>query len=228
MPRPAARPLTELLVEEHGALRCALALFARYAEQVVSGNHYDPRLARVFLRFFRVCGERHHDKEERVLFPWLEAHGFARDSGALVVLRTEHDLGRALRADLERTVRALLDAPGEQALRVRFHGLALRFTELLTAHMNKEEQVLFPLVGQIAARNGGHVRRAASFPPRALSWMATLEAGAADSWPRPSLSLHGLGTTSGFERLCRAALAPAGRKPAGSRGHSRPARRKMR
>src|SRR5262245_43959322 len=209
MPAPfPTRSLTELLLEQHGLFRRALALFGRYAEQAVSGNRYDPRLARAQLNFFRLfADQRHHDMEERVLFPWMEAHGLPRRSGPLVVLKFEHDLGRDLRQELERVVHTLLGSPNRLAVRVRFHGLALRFAELFPALLRKEEQVVFPLVTQNAARNGGELRITGRPPVRDATWISTLEEDVGVSWPRPTLSLRGLGTPEGFERLCRSSLA---------------------
>src|SRR5262245_47891064 len=175
-PAPRARPLTARLVEEHGLLRRALAVYGRYAAQVVSGKRYDPRLAGDFVRFFGAfCERRHVDQEERVLFPWMESHGIPRESGPLVVLRSEHDLGRDLLKSLDGAGRALLHSPGERATRVRFHGLTLRFIELFTVHMDKEERALFRLARRIAARNASVLHSTGGLPERERAWIDALE-----------------------------------------------------
>ena len=204
----ARTEFVDLLVEEHALFRRALVLFGRYAEHVVTGERHEPRLARTFLRFFRVFGARHHrETEEKILFPWLEAHGLPRDSGPLAVLHAEHDLGHELLDELARAARALRDAPGRTAARVRFHGLALRLAEHYTAHMDKEEDALFSLARECAGRSRRAVLPRVSSSVRGCAWISALEAEVADAWPSPKLSLYGLGTLRGFERLCRSALA---------------------
>src|SRR5262249_16832282 len=111
--------------------------------------------------------------------------------------------------ELERTTRALQRSPDERALRLQFHGLTLRFTELLTAHMDKEERVLFSLVRRLAAGNGHDLLHSGRAPQRETSWVRRLERRAAGAWAGRALSLHGLGPPKEFERLCRQFLVPA-------------------
>lgn len=209
--RPVSRWLTAILTEEHGLLLRALGLFGRYGELVASGRPYDPRHARVFLRFFREFGDvRHHEKEERLLFPWLEAQGLPSQIGPLGILRQEHELGRDLRLALSLAADALLDSPGEGDTRARFHGLALRFVELMTAHIEKEEQVLFPLADRFGQQLREPVERPHDYPfelpAKELEWLSRLE-HEATTWPSATLCLNGLGTPYGFERLCEESLS---------------------
>lgn len=207
---PPTRWLTAILTEEHELLLRALGLFGRYSELLVVGRPYDPRLARGFLRFFRDFGDvRHHEKEEQLLFPWMEAQGLPREVGPLGVLRQEHELARDLRLALSLAADALLVFPGDGDARVRFHALAVRFVELMTAHIEKEEQVLFPLADRFSQQGREPLERPSVAPTKELAWVARLEEEAA-TWPSPRLSLHGLGTPYGFERLCEESLAAPG------------------
>lgn len=206
MPSTPPRSLLGVLTEEHVLIHRALALFARYSEQVFSGDGYDPHLARRFLRFFRDFGDlRHHQKEEEILFPWMAALGLPPGDGPLAVLSQEHEVGRDLRLALSLATDALLESPQEGDARERFRSLALRYVELMTAHIEKEEQVLFPLAERFARQSGQELRRADELPATELSWIEGLELQAA-SWPSASLSLRGLGTPYGFERLCEESL----------------------
>lgn len=202
-----ARLLTEILSEEHEFLLRALDLFCRYAEHVTSQRGYDPRLAREFLHFFRDFGDHvHHAKEESILFEWLGARGLPLDGGPLGVLRQEHEVSRDLRLALSLAADLLLQSPGDPEARVRFRDLACRYVELMTAHIAKEEQVLFPLANSFALQTGTELLRAGELPAKEFAWLASVEARAVN-WPRASLSLQGLGTPYGFECLCEAALA---------------------
>jgi len=200
-------PLTTVLTREHGLLLRALSLFARYGEQVTSGGEFDPRLARAFMRFFRDFGDHvHHEKEEQALFPWLEEQGLPADLGPLGVLRQEHDVGRELRLALSLAADGLERGPRDPEARRRFHELARRYVEWMTAHIDKEELVLYPLADSFA-HQVGHGPEAPDAQPRAeLRWLDAVEARA-ERWPDARLSLEGLGTPYAFERLCEAALA---------------------
>jgi hemerythrin-like domain-containing protein len=198
--------LTVILSEEHALLRRAFLAFARYAARVASGASYDIRLAREFLRFFRDFGDRrHHEEEERLLFPWLEAHGLPGQVGPLLVLRHEHELGRDLRLALSLAVDALEEFPLQAGDRERFSDLAQRYLELHLAHMEKEEAVLFPLVEELAGTSASLARHS-STPPRDREWVERMETLAAD-WPAVALSLAAHGTADAFGRLCDEALA---------------------
>lgn len=200
------RPLTRVLVEEHGLLRRALQAFARYAGRVASSTSYDPRLAREFLRFFREFGDRrHHEEEECLLFTWLEEHGLAGEVGPLVVLRHEHELGRDLRFALSLAADALRESPLDRNERVRFRDLALRYVELHLAHMDKEEDTLFPLAEELAHASGVALHCSRELSAREREWVARVEARALE-WPEMSLSLREHGTSAGFARLCAEAL----------------------
>lgn len=205
-PTASPRPLTSILLEEHGLLRRAFEAFARYAGWVGSSASHDPDLAREFLRFFREFGDRrHHEEEERLLFSWLETHGLSGQVGPLVVLRHEHELGRDLRLALSLAADALCESPADRDERARFRDLALRYVELHLAHMEKEEAVLFPLAEQLARESGGPTRFSSEVPAQEREWVAAVEARAA-RWPAIHLSLFGHGSAEGFERLCEEAL----------------------
>ena len=79
----------------------------------------------------------HHAKEERALFPLLEARGIPRQGGPIGMMLLEHQEGRGLVADMERAL-AARDLPG-------FVASAGAFAGLLRAHIAKERDVLFPM-----------------------------------------------------------------------------------
>ena len=201
------RALTLILGEEHELIGRVLTPLARLGEQVASGASYDPRQAREFLRFLNeFCDLRHHEKEEGLLFPWLEARGLPRASGPLGVLGQEHEVSRDLRLELSLIADELLVAPRAVAPRRRFRELVLRYVELLTAHIEKEEQVLFPLADRFAVQTGAELLAEDGPSARDHAWVERLESMAA-TWPDAKLSFLGLGTPYGFERLCEAALS---------------------
>lgn len=85
----------------------------------------------------------HHGKEEDLLFPAMEEAGFPRDGGPIAVMLMEHAQGRAyvqsLSAALER-VRAGDAAAFKDAARA-----ASGYSALLSAHIGKEDNILYPM-----------------------------------------------------------------------------------
>lgn len=199
--------LTEVLNHEHVLILEALELFERFAEQVCSGAAFEPRVARDFLRFFREFADAdHHHKEEEILFPWLEEQGLPHEVGPLAVLRAEHELGRETRLSLALALDDLAGDPVELDPRLRFHALAQRFTELMRAHIEKEEHVLLPLARRFAEQLDevpvvSHGVRAA-----VREQLAGFESEAR-SWPAARRVGHLHGTPYAFERLCEEAMA---------------------
>lgn len=199
--------LAQVLNHEHILIMEALELFERFAEQVRSGADFEPRVARDFLRFFREFADAdHHHKEEEILFPWLEEQGLPHEVGPLAVLRAEHELGRETRLSLALALDDLAGDPAELDTRLRFHALAQRFTELMRAHIEKEEHVLLPLTRRFAEQVGevpvvSHPVRAS-----ARAWIAAMEQRAV-VWPLARRIGHTYGTPYAFERLCEESMA---------------------
>jgi hemerythrin-like domain-containing protein len=75
----------------------------------------------------------HHAREERALFPAMAAAGLPADGGPLEVMVAEHVEGRGLLQGMRAA-----DAAGRARC-------ARRYGELLRAHIDKENSVLFPL-----------------------------------------------------------------------------------
>jgi hemerythrin-like domain-containing protein len=114
----------------------------------------DPRLIpdlAEFVRFFTGFGEAaHHVKEEDILHPFLARHGFSWDTGPLREIRDDHDQERYF-------MRVLEQAAGQEepwSREDRRHAVATMraFIEFERAHLNKENNKLFP---DVAARLGG-------------------------------------------------------------------------
>jgi hemerythrin-like domain-containing protein len=101
-----------------------------------------------FVDFFRDFADRcHHGKEENHLFVELGKHGMPENSGPVGVMRQEHETGRALVREM-----ALLgqgDKPLEAEEKGRLSRVAATFSEHLRMHIQKEDQILFPMARQV-------------------------------------------------------------------------------
>lgn len=116
---------TKLLMEEHEIILQGLRVLKAVAER---GEQPPPPLLDFFTAF---ADEHHHGKEEQILFPALEKAGFSRNAGPVAVMLHEHTQGRALTAALRDPASFATAAPA--------------YVALLTAHIAKENQVLFPM-----------------------------------------------------------------------------------
>jgi hemerythrin-like domain-containing protein len=116
---------TKLLMEEHEIILRALDVLEAHAHR---GKQPPPALLEFFKEF---ADAHHHGKEEEILFPALEEAGFPHDAGPVGVMLHEHKQGRQLTA-------ALRDP-------AQFADAALAYSAMLRAHIEKENQILFPM-----------------------------------------------------------------------------------
>jgi hemerythrin-like domain-containing protein len=127
---------TDVLRDEHRVILRALELVERAiapADGPVADLWWTDLVA--WLRAF--ADENHHAKEEQALFPALVKAGVPVEGGPVGVMLDEHAQGRAL-------VAAMAGARG--AARV---AAARQYIALLRAHIDKENDVLFPLADAV-------------------------------------------------------------------------------
>lgn len=98
------------------------------------------KLIDFFSNFTDAC---HHAKEEEQLFVKLAAHGFTGDKPPVSVLLQEHAYGR----QIMRNIAGHLDSAvsGDTGAAAEIAANLLTYTDMLRAHINKEDQVVFPL-----------------------------------------------------------------------------------
>ena len=138
---------TDVLEREHRVLEQVLACLEAMASECVSEGTLDASAARQVIDFFRNFGDRcHHTKEERFLFPLMEARGFAGEYGPIDRMLYEHMLGRQYLDALARATEAV--ATGNQEAVERFAYQARDYSYWLRGHIVKEDQRLFPLANQ--------------------------------------------------------------------------------
>lgn len=145
---------TDILVKEHETVLMALDLLTPMAERMVSGSAEARVDLSKLLEFFREFVDRcHHGKEELALFPELVEMGVPSAGGPVGVMLHEHEVGR----DYIRQLQDRLDKGSASVLKV-----ALGYRGLLEAHIQKENQVLFPMAERILSEEK-KARLAAAF-----------------------------------------------------------------
>ncbi len=139
---------SETLRHEHQVVLLVLAGAEREAAAIRSTGTAHVAEVEEMLDFFTNFVDRcHHGKEERHLFPALEARGMPVGGGPVAVMLHEHEQGRA-------TVRAIRDAlarfkGGDRAAGGALADALLRYAELLRNHIAKEDNVLFPMADRM-------------------------------------------------------------------------------
>ena len=134
----------ETMMEEHELIVQVLASLDAMAQTLAGGGQVPRRDVADFGRFFRDFADKcHHGKEEDRLFAKMVQAGFPRQSGPIAVMLAEHDAGR-------QEVRALLEVGGgsgplSAAEGARTIDAAGQFVPLLYAHIQKENNILYPM-----------------------------------------------------------------------------------
>ncbi|MEZ4585431.1 MAG: hemerythrin domain-containing protein [Gemmatimonadales bacterium] len=96
----------------------------------------------------------HHHKEEDVLFPAMVRAGLPRDEGPIAVMLAEHEQGRALVRAIGEGAAAL--GSGDSAAAGGLVAAVRGYVALLRAHIQKEDQILFPMAAQLLSAEAEH------------------------------------------------------------------------
>lgn len=134
---------TDVLKEEHRVIEGVLDCLEELARRATAAGRLDGAAAAEALDFFRHFADGcHHAKEERALFPALEAHGFS-PLGPTAVMRHEHEAGREYLRGLATHLDAA--AAGDGAAVVCFARYAGCYAHMLRQHILKEDHCLFAM-----------------------------------------------------------------------------------
>jgi hemerythrin-like domain-containing protein len=140
----AERP-TEILSDEHRVIERVLCALEQLTRVPVSDSIMRWKRALEFFRHF--ADQCHHFKEEKILFPVMEAHGIPSEGGPIGMMLADHEEGRA-------HVRAMLAAveqiaAGNAALAQPLLSHARAYLTLLREHIQKEDDILFRMADEV-------------------------------------------------------------------------------
>jgi hemerythrin-like domain-containing protein len=129
---------------EHDGIKLMLNILSVIVGQVDNGEVIDTNDLDQSMEFITVFVDHcHHSKEEELLFPALTAAGVPLEGGPVGVMLHEHIQGR-------RSVQAMSDAlarykAGDKKAIHDFAGNARQYINMLNAHIDKENNVLYPM-----------------------------------------------------------------------------------
>ncbi|MFQ5605324.1 MAG: hemerythrin domain-containing protein [bacterium] len=139
---------TDILTEEHRIILKVLACTEKIVAEADSTGKLNADAANAAISFFRNFADGcHHAKEEDRLFVVMQENGIPREGGPIGVMLMEHDHGRSCVRGMAQAVENA--AQGDETALQNFAENARNFVALLTDHIAKEDQVLFPMAGQI-------------------------------------------------------------------------------
>jgi hemerythrin-like domain-containing protein len=148
------KPTEELKAEHGGILRMLEILQAILAkmnsQEIFPKDHIDH-----IMEFLKVFVDKcHHGKEEEFLFPALEEAGIPREGGPIGVMLQEHQTGRKLIGKMSTS----LDGLGKESIDAKsaFKEAAESYIELLRQHIDKENDVLFPMAEERLSQERQH------------------------------------------------------------------------
>jgi len=139
---------TDILRHEHEIVLMVLDAARREAGGIEAGEAPDgDRIGRM-LEFCRDFVDRcHHAKEEKFLFPKMRERSPLAAERPLVVMLGEHEECRRLVKAMAESLPAARDGGGA-ALKNLAENL-IAYVDLLRAHIDKEDNVLFPLAERV-------------------------------------------------------------------------------
>lgn len=139
---------TTALRSEHNHILAMIACLRAACKAAEESGGLDAETFRSGIDFIRNYADAwHHAKEEDLLFPALEEEGMPREGGPIAVMLHEHVLGRTYVRQMADNLDAA--AKGNDEARQHVLRFALAYANLLTQHIQKENNILFDMADQI-------------------------------------------------------------------------------
>lgn len=128
------------LIHEHEAILFALKVMEEVSNRIESGKDVPLKDITDLIDFIKLFADKcHHGKEEGFLFPAMVEAGIQQQNGPIGVMLSEHAAGREFIKSMQTAVSgASIDRP-------EFVKSAKGYITLLRQHIEKENNVLFPM-----------------------------------------------------------------------------------
>ncbi len=139
---------TTALRSEHNHILAMIACLRAACATSQNGDSFHAETFQSGVDFIRNYADAwHHAKEEDLLFPALEEEGMPRDAGPIAVMLHEHSLGRTYVRQIADNLEAA--TRGDDAARSVVVRFTLAYADLLSQHIQKENNILFDMADQI-------------------------------------------------------------------------------
>lgn len=135
---------TEVLMQEHELIKQMLTVINKICDKLQAGEKVDGSHLEQIVDFIRNFADKcHHGKEEDILFDSMVEAGFSKEAGPIGVMLSEHDLGRDFVSGLSEAIEGY--NKGDMNAISAIVANAQRYSTLLDQHIDKENNVLFPM-----------------------------------------------------------------------------------
>ncbi len=136
------------LKNEHEAVLLAIRILDQITTRLKSGQTPEIQHLDQILEFLAVFVDKcHHSKEEKVLFPAMEAAGIPQEGGPIAAMLYEHEQGRSFVQGLRRGVEGY--RVGKENSVTEIIDNAQKYGKLLTSHIDKENNVLYVMAERV-------------------------------------------------------------------------------
>lgn len=143
-----ATDVTQVMKDEHQLILRMIALVEKNTALLEAGKFRNWQFYLDAVDFIRNYADRfHHAKEEDVLFVALVQNGMPEKNSPIEAMLMEHDQGRAHVRGLEEAVQKVLGGQVGQGALIAEH--ARGYAELLRGHIDKEDNILYPLAERV-------------------------------------------------------------------------------
>jgi hemerythrin-like domain-containing protein len=131
------------LRHDHDAILSALKILDKIAAEIDKGSKPGKADLASFIGFLKEFADTcHHGKEEGILFPALAKAGIPEKGGPIGVMLSEHVQGRDSIKTMESSLSPSVDYKS-------FAAAAKEYIAMLRSHIDKENNVLFPMAEQV-------------------------------------------------------------------------------
>ena len=139
---------TDMLMQEHRIIEQVLDCLEKMVERCEEGGDLNREHAEQSIAFFRTFADRcHHGKEEDRFFPLAHERGIPREGGPIGQMLLEHTQGRAAIKKMDEAIPNA--SAGDPVALEGFLEGAREYIVLLRAHIQKEDQCLFPMADHV-------------------------------------------------------------------------------
>ncbi|MBW6510617.1 MAG: hemerythrin domain-containing protein [Desulfuromonadaceae bacterium] len=140
--------VTQVMVDEHKLILRMIALVEKNTQLLEHGKFRNWQFYLDAVDFIRNYADRfHHAKEEDVLFVELIKNGMPEKQSPIEAMHIEHDQGRAHVLAIAEAAQKALNGETGQAPVIAEN--ANGYAALLRGHINKEDDILYPLAERI-------------------------------------------------------------------------------
>lgn len=137
---------TDDLMNEHRVIERMLSILTKASNRLEAGKSIEPGFYVNAVDFLKNFADKcHHSKEEKLLFVKMMERGVSGEVGPIAVMMREHQDGRAHVKTLDKLSKEKMSKSTKDGLIKSSRA----YVDLLTKHIQKEDNVLYPLANQI-------------------------------------------------------------------------------